>query len=94
MVMAPLKFEIHSPDHYVPKHMKFNMVLGYKLLIIYVNTCAQICVTGYRVSDPFSEFTIRWPGGSDVTAYTTLHKMRTFDVAAIIIIIIIIIIIT
>jgi len=60
--------------------MKYNMVLGYKLLIMQVNICIQVYAVEYRISNPFSEFMVRWPGGSDVTAFTTLHKMRTFDV--------------
>jgi hypothetical protein len=87
--MTPLKFETHSPCHCVPIHMKFNTVLRYRLLIIYVNTCVQVCEVAYHISDPFSEFTVRWPGGSDVT---TRHTTRTFDVAAMIMMIIIIII--
>ena len=52
--------------------MKFNMVLGYRLLIINVNTCTQIYAVAYRISDTFSEFTVR--GGREaVTSPLTPH---------------------
>jgi hypothetical protein len=65
------------------KHTKCNTVLGNKLLIMPVNMCVQVYAAEYRVSEPFSEFTVWWPGGSDVTALATRHKARTFDVAVI-----------